>query len=96
MSERSERMEITSTSLLAAVTRAQTRFVVQADKGRGEWYDFAILCDDESVGRSDIAHIRRERDFERHRLVRRTIIDVEIPTANARNQGLAPQGDNHE
>lgn len=59
------------------VTSARTQFVVQADKGKSEWYDFAISSS-EDVGWSNLAHANSTRQWERHRLVRRLTYDVEL------------------
>jgi len=61
------------------ITRTETSYVVQADMGRGNWYDFEVVAG-ECAGRARIARIRQQRDFERHRLVRRTVVDVEMPS----------------
>ncbi len=53
----------------------KTQFVIQADKGRAEWYDFS-LNGAEDVARTDLTFLRHTRDWEKHRLVRRITLDT--------------------
>lgn len=59
------------------MSNASCEFIVEADKGQGEWYTFS-RSDTEYAGRCKLATAKAERTFERHRLIRRIIFDVEL------------------
>lgn len=64
------------------ITSASTKYVTQADKGKHEWYDYSA-DETEDVGRINLAYVHEQRPFERHRLVRRVVIDTEIDSTTS-------------
>lgn len=62
---------------LENLINAKTEFVIQADKGRAEWYDYSF-SGSEDVARTDLVFFDKTRDWEKHRLVRRITLDTQL------------------